>query len=38
MDELRLGTEHELRDVQNLALLTVDPDGKGLRPSLAFVA
>ena len=31
MDELRIGTEHEVGDVQNLALLTVDPDGKGLR-------
>jgi type IV secretion system protein VirD4 len=26
-----LGTEHEVGDVQNLALLIVDPDGKGLR-------
>ena len=31
MDELRIGTEHEVGDVQNLALLIVDPDGKGLR-------
>jgi type IV secretion system protein VirD4 len=31
MGELRLGTEHEVGDVQNLALLIVDPDGKGLR-------
>src|SRR5260370_28061723 len=29
MDELRIGTEHEVGDVQNLALLIVDPDGKG---------
>jgi type IV secretion system protein VirD4 len=29
--ELRLNTEHEVGDVQNLALLIVDPDGKGLR-------
>jgi type IV secretion system protein VirD4 len=31
MNELRIGTEHEVGDVQNLALLIVDPDGKGLR-------
>jgi type IV secretion system protein VirD4 len=31
MEELRIGTEHEVGDVQNLALLIVDPDGKGLR-------
>ena len=31
MKELRIGTEHEVGDVQNLALLIVDPDGKGLR-------
>jgi type IV secretion system protein VirD4 len=31
LDELRIGTEHEVGDVQNLALLIVDPDGKGLR-------
>ncbi len=36
MDELRLGTEHEVGDVQNLALLMVDPDGKGLRPGDHF--
>ena len=29
--ELRLNTEHEVGDVQNLALLIVDPEGKGLR-------
>ena len=28
---MRIGTEHEVGDVQNLALLIVDPDGKGLR-------
>lgn len=31
LDEIRLGTEHEVGDVQNLATLIVDPDGKGLR-------
>jgi type IV secretion system protein VirD4 len=31
LDELRIGIEHEVGDVQNLALLIVDPDGKGLR-------
>jgi type IV secretion system protein VirD4 len=31
LDELRIGTQHEVGDVQNLALLIVDPDGKGLR-------
>ena len=31
LDELRIGTEHEVGDVQNLTLLIVDPDGKGLR-------
>ena len=31
MEELRIGTEHEVGDVQNLALLIVDPDVKGLR-------
>jgi type IV secretion system protein VirD4 len=31
MAELRLGTEHEVGDVQNLALLIVDPDGRGLK-------
>jgi type IV secretion system protein VirD4 len=31
LDELRIGTEHEVGDVQNLALLLVDPEGKGLR-------
>ena len=31
MDELRLGTEHEVGDVQNLALLLVDPNGRGIQ-------
>jgi type IV secretion system protein VirD4 len=31
MDELRLGTEYEVGDVQNLALLLVDPNGRGLQ-------
>ncbi len=30
LDEIRLETEHEVGDVQNLATLLVDPDGKGL--------
>src|SRR6266850_1796498 len=36
MAELRIGTEHEVGDVQNLALLIVDPDGKGLRADAHF--
>ncbi|MFC1098379.1 type IV secretory system conjugative DNA transfer family protein [Pasteurella multocida] len=31
VDEIRIGTEYEIADVQNLAILVVDPDGKGLR-------
>ena len=31
MDEIRVGTENEVGDVQNLATLIVDPDGKGLE-------
>ncbi|SHM13880.1 type IV secretion system protein VirD4 [Nitrosospira sp. Nsp11] len=31
LEEIRLGTEHEVGDVQNLATLIVDPDGKGLE-------
>jgi type IV secretion system protein VirD4 len=31
MAELRLGTEHEVGDVQNLALLLVDPNGRGVE-------
>jgi type IV secretion system protein VirD4 len=30
LDEIRLGTESEVGDVQNLATLIVDPDGTGL--------
>jgi type IV secretion system protein VirD4 len=36
MAELRLGTEHEVGDAQNLALLMVDPHGRGLRDSDHF--
>ena len=31
LDEIRLGSEYEVGDVQNLATLIVDPDGKGLE-------
>ncbi len=31
LDELRIGTSYEVGDVQNLAMLVVDPDGKGLQ-------
>lgn len=31
MDEIRVGTEYEIADAQNLATLIVDPDGKGLE-------
>ena len=31
IDEIRVGTEAEVGDVQNLATLIVDPDGKGLE-------
>lgn len=31
LDEIRVDTEFEVGDVQNLALLLVDPDGKGLE-------
>jgi len=31
LDEIRLGTENDVGDVQNLATLLVDPDGKGLE-------
>ncbi|HGY1948840.1 TPA: type IV secretory system conjugative DNA transfer family protein [Escherichia coli] len=31
LDEIRVGTEFEVGDVQNLATLIVDPDGKGLE-------
>ena len=30
-DEIRVGSEFEVSDVQNLATLIVDPDGKGLN-------
>lgn len=31
LDEIRLETEYEIGDVQNIATLIVDPDGKGLQ-------
>jgi type IV secretion system protein VirD4 len=31
LDEIRIGTEHETGDIQNLANLIVDPDGRGLQ-------
>jgi type IV secretion system protein VirD4 len=31
LDEIRMGTDHETGDIQNLANLIVDPDGKGLQ-------
>ena len=31
LDEIRLGTQHEVGDVQNLVNLIVDPDGRGLE-------
>jgi type IV secretion system protein VirD4 len=31
LDEIRLGSEHETGDVQNLVTLIVDPDGKGMN-------
>ena len=31
LDEIRVGTEYEVGDVQNIATLIVDPDGKGLE-------
>lgn len=31
LDEVRLGTEKEVGDVQNLVTMIVDPDGKGLN-------
>ena len=31
LDEIRIRTEYEVGDVQNLATLLVDPDGKGLE-------
>ena len=38
MAELRLGTEHEIGDAQNLALLLCDPHGRGLREGDFFQA
>ena len=31
LDEIRIATEYEVGDVQNLATLIVDPDGKGME-------
>jgi len=31
LDEMRIATEHEVGDVQNLATVIVDPDGRGLE-------
>jgi type IV secretion system protein VirD4 len=31
LEEIRLGNEHEVGDVQNLATLIVDPEGRGLE-------
>lgn len=31
LDEIRIGTDYEVGDVQNLATMIVDPDGKGLK-------
>lgn len=31
LDEVRLGTDYEIGDVQNIATLIVDPNGKGLE-------
>lgn len=30
LDEVRIGTDHEVGDVQNLVTIIVDPDGKGM--------
>jgi len=29
--EVRLGTAHEVADVQNIVQMIIDPDGKGIR-------
>lgn len=29
--EIRLGTDHEIADAQNIAAMVIDPEGKGLR-------
>ncbi|NGZ07898.1 MAG: conjugal transfer protein TraG [Nitrospira sp. LK70] len=31
LDEIRIGTDYEVGDVQNLATMIVDPDGRGLE-------
>jgi len=31
LEEIRLGTDDEVRDVQNIATMIVDPDGRGLN-------
>ena len=31
LEEIRLGSDHEVRDVQNIATMIVDPDGRGLN-------
>jgi len=31
LSEIRIGTDHEIKDVQNIATMIVDPDGKGLN-------
>jgi type IV secretion system protein VirD4 len=31
LEEIRIGTEHEVKDAQNIATMIVDPDGKGLN-------
>ncbi len=31
LEEIRIGSEHEVKDVQNIAAMIVDPDGKGLN-------
>jgi type IV secretion system protein VirD4 len=31
LEEVRIGTDDEVRDVQNIATIIIDPDGKGLN-------
>ncbi len=38
LEEIRLGTPHEIADVQNLVNMLVDPDGKGLKDHWAKTA
>jgi len=38
LDEIRIGTDYEVSDVQNLVTLIVDPDGKGLNDHWAKTA